>query len=383
MLSSRRVARLLALFACFGFFVWLTTAGGIRLIESAKLGKPTTNLTYARVVKGRLPELSPGASQPGTYRVGLLGDSIMVSYPQGRQVADRVQSAVAKLTRGAPPVRVHSLAAQGAGPFDYYFMADDIAAAEPDLVVISLTLGHLAEAWRGAYSRPELAGFIRPDRVWEALRLPLHRVGLTADRLFFYVGVVRLGGYEAWRNLALQQARVGRARHRLESRFSLSEGESPEQTFRDAVDQNKLDTLFVPGYQRFRLLGLKEHFGAAMRGVEADLPVLQVLGATIRAFGRSGIPTLVFICPANLEYMASLGMVDEEGLGRTLAAIRREVVASGGEFADFHAALPDRAFRDAAGHLTHQGEFDGPARLAELVAPSIANRARSRVEATD
>ncbi len=219
--------------------------------------------------------------------------------------------------------------------------------------------------------------------MWEALRLPLHGVGLTADRLFFYVGVIRLGGYEAWRDLALQQARVGRARDRVASWFSLSQGESPEQRFRDAVNQNKLDTLFAPGYQRFLLPGLREHFGAAMRGVDADLPVLQVLGATIRAFGRLGIPTLVFVCPANIEYMASLGVVDEEGLGRTLAAIQREVVASGGEFADFHAALPDEAFRDAAGHLVYQGELDGPARLAELVAPAIANRAKSRVEATD
>ena len=40
----------------------------------------------------------------------------------------------------------------GAGPFDYYFLADRIADAAPDLVVIALNLDHFSKAWKGAYT---------------------------------------------------------------------------------------------------------------------------------------------------------------------------------------------------------------------------------------
>ena len=50
----------------------------------------------------------------------------------------------------------------GSGPFDYYLLADEIAAARPDL--IALNLDAFSQTWQHAFSRPQLAGREWPSR---------------------------------------------------------------------------------------------------------------------------------------------------------------------------------------------------------------------------
>ena len=70
-----------------------------------------------------------------------------------------------------------------------------IAAAQPDIVIMPLNLASLGDPWRNRFSRPELAGWIRPRRLAEAFGLPIHWIGLTTDRLLYYVGIVQSGAF--------------------------------------------------------------------------------------------------------------------------------------------------------------------------------------------
>jgi hypothetical protein len=100
--------------------------------------------------------------------------------------------------------------------------------------------------------------------------------------------------------------------------------------------------------------------------------MLRMLGATVGVFEESGIPTLVYAVPANLEHLERLGLLQREGLARTLAAARTQVEANGGSFVDLHDIFPDSMFRDVGGHLYFEEPRDGPAQLAAQLAPHVA-----------
>jgi hypothetical protein len=112
--------------------------------------------------------------------------------------------------------------------------------------------------------------------------------------------------------------------------------------------------------------------GAALRGAEFHHPVLRMLGATVGVFQESGIPTLVYAVPVNLDHLERLGLLQREGLARTLAAARAQVEARGGSFVDLHDIFPDSMFRDAGNHLYFEPPRDGPAQLAGQLAPHVA-----------
>jgi hypothetical protein len=113
-----------------------------------------------------------------------------------------------------------------------------------------------------------------------------------------------------------------------------------------------------------------------MDGVEDDHPVIRMLAATIRTFRRADIHVIAYVTPTNVEHIESLGLLDREGLGRTLAVIERAVRENGGEFADLHALFPDEVFSDPPGHFVYEGEIDGPALLARALAPRVVAQAR-------
>jgi hypothetical protein len=326
---------------------------------------------YSRITGKRLPALTE-ARRPGQATVAVLGDSALVSYPEGRSVPDRLRERV--------PFQVASLGVPGSGPFEYYFLADEIAAANPDLVVVAVNLDHFSRSWQGAYSRPQLSGLIGWGRLAEALALPLHWTGLTTDRLLFYVAVVEAGGYEPWYWLTLRQAQVGRAWRELEagvqggvyvSRNDTGD-DTPERRFRQAVDRQTLARVFTgPDIHRYRPGALREHYGETLAGLSEDHPVLQVLSATVARFRQRGIDVLVYVVPLDVEYLAEQGVLDRDGLAATVATLEEAVTRGGGSFADLHALFGTEAFRDAPGHLAFEGDLDGPAQLAAALAPYV------------
>ncbi len=369
--ASRRALRAGLLLACFGLGLGTVVWGGIAWLRDARLGRPTLVFNYSRMMAKRLPRIA-AARQEGRPAVAVLGASGLVSYPEGRRVPDRLQQRL-----GVP---VESLGMPGSGPFEYYFLADEIADAGPAGVVVAVNLDHFSDAWQGAYARPQLAGRIGPARLVEAFALPLHAVGLTADRLLYYVALVQAGGYEPWYWLTLRQAQLGRARDQLEAwlqggRYEPrndSGDDTPERRFRQAVRATTIERVFTgPDIRHYRASSVREHYAAILDGLDVDHPVLQVLDATIARLRRDGIPVLVYVEPIEVDYLAQLGLVKGPGLSESLGRIEAVVRGRGATFVDLHALLPPEAFRDAPGHLAYDGALDGPAALADALAPRV------------
>lgn len=380
-----------ALLFCFAGALFFAVSSSIAWLSAAKLGRPTIVFDYARMMEKRLPAVA--AARGRAYTVAMLGDSALVSYPPGRSVPEALAAELERRDRPGRRLEVHSLGMSGTGPFDYYFLSDRVAGAQPSLVVIGLNLDHFSSAWQGAYSRPQLAGLIAPRHLGQALRLPLFWTGLTTDRLLFYNAVVAAGGYEPWYWLTVRQAQVGRARERFERWLAGAEdylthepvSSTPEQLFVDAADRQTIDRLFTgEDIHRYRLAGMLEHYESPLAGAAPDHPILRALAATLRNLAERGVDTLVYLAPVDVAYMRKQRVYDAPGLARTVAAAERVVRDAGGTFVDLHDVFPTQAFRDAPGHLVYDGHerydgtLDGPKRLAALLAPHVLARAEER-----
>ena len=368
-----RPLRFLVFACCLALAFAAALTGILKALEAAELGTPRTVLNVVDVTRRRLPALREGRA-PGAMRVAFLGDSTTISYPRQRTIPDHLERALARGQGPRPPAEIHNLAISGVGPFEYYFLSEEIMAARPDAVVFAFNLDTLSRAWRGNNSRPELAGWIEPARLGQALALPLHWIGLTTDRLFFYMGIVRAGAYETWRDLKIEQARMGRARDALRQRLGGLCSPNPELAFDAALDAHTLAALCLPGSdnRRFSRRGQLEHHGDTLAGIDPGHPVLRVFAATLARLRAGGIPILVYVAPANVEHMRRLGILDARGLAATVASIEQLTLAAGADFVDLHDLFPDGAFRDASGHLAYEGDIDGPAAVAEALAPSLA-----------
>jgi hypothetical protein len=112
--------------------------------------------------------------------------------------------------------------------------------------------------------------------------------------------------------------------------------------------------------------------GPVMRGLRPDDPTLRILAAALQRLHAASVPTLVYVGPANLEHLRSLG-IDQRRISASLATIRRTVEQEGATFADFHDLLPDSRFRDAGDHYTFEGEPDGTKWLSYRIAVAIMN----------
>lgn len=320
-----------------------------------------------------LPETPWPDSDDGRTHIAFLGDSMVVSYPEGRRIPEQLQQRLDALSGEPGRLRVHSLAAPGMGPFDYYLLADLVVAAHPDVVILSFNLTSLADAWRGTFSRPELAGFIEPSRLPRALGLPLDWIGITADRLLGYVALVQAGGFEPWRELSSQQARLGGARTIVARKLGAwLAGNADKRFSRQSLNHLKA-RMVVEKTQRLTLEGAEDRFGKALAGVTPDEPTLDVLGAAIRVFRDHDIQVVVYTNPTNVEHLEAVGAANPQGLALTLASIEEVSRDAGARFVDLHDLLPDRGFRDFAGHLAFKGAVpDGPLLLARKLAPIVA-----------
>ncbi len=363
--------------AC-GFVVSLLT--GLRIIQASLdaagiEGKPirqTVATTFRDAVAA-----TPSAS--GAYRIAMLGDSMLVSYPQGAQVPDHLQSELRRRTQGDAELRVVNLGMSGTGAFDYYFLADIVAAAEPQLVVISFNLTSTSDAFRSAFSRPEMAGWVGTDRIFETLLLPGSWIGLTADRLLFYTALVRLDLVERWMNFTTEQTRIGVAHREIEHFVALArDGQpSPEDALRKRQGMRAMSARGLSKTRRYNAEGIRYQYHSALDGFREDNPTLRLLGAAMRTYREMGIEVLVYLTPFNREHVENIGVFDREKFERSLRILEAAVTDNGGVFVDLHAIFPDAHFRDKPGHLVYQGEVNGPALLAEALAPRVLEIVRS------
>lgn len=346
--------------------------GLFQIVDRAGIVYADVALDVPIMLNERLPALAATAGTPGLRRVAYLADSTAISRQKALAVDARLEKATAKITGGEPRIEVHSLATAGLGPFDYYFIAEEVIRAQPDLVVLLLNLTTFSDSWRRTFNRRELSGWIPPKRLLEAISLPLYWMGLTSDQLLLDVALEQAGLLRPWRFIRREQARVVTARNRLKLKLGELFENRTEYSYGLIRARHLRNSLLLEGGRRYNAKGQLIRFGPALAGVEADHPNLQLLAAAVRTFEQAGVPTLVYVNPTNIEHTRKLGVLDERGLQKTLDNVERKIREAGGDFADLHALFPDAAFRDAAGHFTVRGgEPDGPKMLAEALAPPV------------
>ena len=313
-------------------------------------------------------------ARPRARQIVFLGDSIIAGPPRGRRVPDRLLELLEAARPGV--FDVHAMASPGMGAFDFYFIADRVGELGPDLVVMPVNLASFSASWRNTFPRPELAALLRVRRVPESLVLPVDGIGLTADRLLFYLAIERLGGLYPWRDLTQQQVYLANARRGFAQAVGKRFGGDEDLKFARASIGHFRRQLNLENEPRFSAAGVEERYGTPLRGVEPDDPTLRILASAVRIYREHGAEVLVYANPTNVEHMARVDALGDEGFSRTLEAIRTAVHREGVRFVDLHAALPDTAYKDPAGHLrAGDGVVNGVRILAERLAEAIAPRA--------
>jgi hypothetical protein len=325
-----------------------------------------------------LAAIEEAHKRPKGQQVAYLGDSLVVGYPPRRTVPERLQQSLDAKT-GEGLFEVHTLASPGMGPFDFYFIADRVATAGPDLVILPINLTSFSKPWRNTFARPQLAALLPAHRVPQALLLPFDWIGLTADRLFTYFAIGQLGGLDAWHELSREQALTGNRRKSLAQVVGKRWGDNADTRFALGALRYFQRLWNIEGTQRFTSEGIAQRYGPTLRGLSTDDPTLRVLEATIRIFRRYDVDVLVYVNPTNVEHMKLVGALDEAGLEHSIDSIREVSIRAGARFVDLHALLKDDGFRDAAGHFNVKEDGpDGPAIVAGTLAPVVYQEALKR-----
>jgi hypothetical protein len=305
---------------------------------------------------------------PALDRVALIGDSVLLSDWATKSVPTEVWEGLVR--RGGPRLNVQVLGWPGLGAIAEYCLADEIIAANPDLIVLEVNLRGFHAGPLGPGGYPELAGHIRTERLLEAATLPLADAGITLDRLLFYRALVASGFETAWIDVLDRQARMVNQRDRLEGWIEDSTGSKALFERKLWLGATAYARSLVPGRNRATRARIEKNLWTVFEGLAPDAPRLRVLEATLRTFAKAGIPVLVWLAPSNVEHARYLGL-PVEGLARSAASVRAVVEGAGARFVDLHWLLPDAAFRDSSDHVTMDGAVDGSALLGDRLALEI------------
>ena len=314
---------------------------------------------------------------PETRRIAYLGDSMLVSFGTHAAPPQKLQAALDQ-TVGDGHFRVQAVAAPGMGLFDFYFIADRVADARPDQVILSVNLTSFAKSWRETFPRPELAGVLPAARIPQALHLPLDWIGMTADRLLGYFALVQLGGLESWHWLSQEQARIGALRSEFVRGIGERFGDDADMRFAQLSLRYFNRKFTLPDRPRLTPRAIEDRYGPVLRGLPEDDPNLLMLDVTIRILRDAGIDVLVYTNPTNVEHIERVGSARREGMAQSIRAIEHVVTSAGARFVDLHDLVADDGFRDGAGHLNlrpAEGESDGAQLLAESLAPIVVEEA--------
>jgi hypothetical protein len=365
-------ARSAAFVVCLALSAYLAASSVFWAVENPGKERPKLKLDAVTDLAKRLEAIPLPAERGASVLVAFVGDSMLFSKEHPQALPSQVEG-YANRQEGAVPVAVHELAIPGSGAFDYYFAADGILAREPDLVVIEFNLTSLSETWRQAFARPTLAGLVSLRRIPETLMLPISWTGLTADRVFAYALLMRLGLLEPWTQLELNQVRTQNVRFRL-FRFEQEVlGSAAWERYRSLQFYRRIRQ--NPDTKRFSADRELDRFGAALSGIGPRHPVLRALGATVEHLRREGTRVFVYVNPANVEHLSNIGLLEGASLDATLASIQQVVSTADGRYADLHSLLPDAGFRDAAGHFTGGGPVDGLGKVARAIARVVREEA--------
>ncbi len=321
------------------------------------------------------------ARRPTPYSTVFLGDSLAAVSPVHVTTADWVSNTLAR-TIGQDPGLGKSIAPMGIvytglSVYSHFFMSDRILELEPNTVVLEFNLFYFSKWWL-ARERKQFVGWL-PTRTWsDALRLPLYEIGLSTDRILYYRALLSARQFDSWRWVEQQQARAANGYWSLAEYLEDGSSSPAIQPSRNAHRREflKKRAVHTPAGPRATAFYADQLLGKALRGVELDHPALQVLSTFLSMMQREGIQTITFVPPHNIDRLESLGLANDEGLKKTLAAIERTVAESGGTFVDLHDLLSDKYFRDNMDHLSGAGSPNASQLIADRLAPFVLEDAR-------
>jgi len=319
-------------------------------------------------------------------KIVYFGDSTVAAY-DGRLPLPTLTKKHLNTLRKRPWVEVANAAAPGGGITQVAFLADEVAAFEPDLVIWQLSFFQFTDRWTNRNGAPELVGFVHAERLPEILAMPFQKFRLSLSDILLQQAIVRLGLHDVHRSLRESQLRFGHMRALVEDALNPNRGRKPEARAQlrrgRGYMRRHIDASVA---NRYSAHGERVHFGRALDGLEPDDPKIQLLASGIRAFKDEGVDVLVYLNPTNLEHVRNVGVLDDEGIAKTVATIRNTVEANGAHFLDMHGMLGDQAFADAAGHFRDDDEKPVPrivtTRVAEAMLPILKARREAEREAS-
>lgn len=353
-----------------GLLAFFATIAGLALVVSHIAAPPPllqsdTGRLFEQMV-ARMRQERPAFER----QMVMLGDSMLMPAPgkhgpKDAAVPRRLERTLQLLVGERPRLRVYPFAQPGASYSMFYFLSDALARAQPDVVALSVNLPSLSRHWRtGPWVRTDLAAWLDPSRLGQALALPLNRLGLTADRLLALTACNVLGLRPAWGDIQRMQVRTQASYKQL--RLSLA------RPLADARGRALWRSRLSGTQHGFRFRnGGYGHTKDAMRGMARGDVAFALIEASVRHLTQRGIRTLVYLTPVNVEHMRKLDAYDPAGvavIARHLGAATR---AAGGEFLDLHDLLDDSGFRDAAGHLSFHGKTSGMNRVVHALARQL------------
>jgi hypothetical protein len=375
----RRVSSFIACCCALAAAAIITARGMFALGYALYPGPVPVQFSLVDAMSRALGVIAAHSRNPLTCTVAFVGDSTVVAYPLGQTVDARLQEKLSQDWVGPGRLHVESLSAFGLTPPAYFLLQDTISVAEPDIVIVTVNLSSIRDPIPEAVKVPELAGWVAASRFYETLAgLDLFKFGVTADRLLLYKMFVLADGSGTWLEQSTSQARLGHLREAVESAVAVKTGWIGDVEAQRARKTHRAKRAFQPGESvRPTRARSQESIGEVMAGVDEEHWVVETLRATLAEFASRGIATILYVPPTNLDHWRTVGVYDEAGLARSIASLERIAYETGAEFADLHDLLPDAAFRDAGGHFTHAPPYDGPALVADALAPYVAIQART------
>lgn len=355
--------------AGFAAGLLLVAAALVRLLDAADVPQPVVDIDAMPPLTREAAKLARRPNGVRELRIAFLGDSTAMGITDRSQGVDRrIEDALASLAPRGVRTRVFSFASFGFTPFTYYFLAHRVAAARPDRAILAFNLHAFSSQWRAA-DRARLAGWIPTRALLHALTLPLHWIGLKADGLLLYVGLVRLGATDAWLGLSRLQARANEARLRAEAWLQARSPWPDDPGVRLVGLAAQREAWFIPGPpERENAALARLRLGPTLDGIERDHPALAALAAALAVLEARGVDACVYLTPVNVEHHERIGAYQREALEPAVAIVRQVVEARGARFADLSTLLPDAAFADGSSHLAIGGPLDAPGTVARAIA---------------
>jgi hypothetical protein len=356
-------------FAIGAYLVFRTAARAVELSQAPGIALSLSLIDQTDDFARRLRE------SRGPDRVAFVGDSTCMpahdmTDPSHQALPGRIVEAMKRDGERGRRASLIPMCVAGLGMSGVYFVGDRILAARPDRVVLSLNLRGFGPASMRAFGFAEASGAMNTSQVFESLRLPLSAIGLTADRMLFYKALFALDLVPQWIELRQLQGRLFNTRQPFAMAVEERLGVQPLKGMYFGLGIARLVRTQVVDRSRMSRELAEETFAPVLDGVHPDAPPLRFLRAALRLLRAAGIPTLVYIEPTNLEHLRWLGLPTDR-VPESITAIAAVVREEGALLADFHAILPDAAFRDPGDHYTFEGTPNGTNLLAERIALAV------------